>query len=408
VFAAIALLATSCVGRTDEALRVGAIYPLSGAQGPGGVDEHRGVLLAAELATADDVFPAPIEVESIDAAGPDAAPGAVARLHADGVRIVLGSYGSTLSARVAQETASRGMLFWETGAVGMLPPDAGQGSLTFRVAPAGAVLGGNAIAFVADRLAGELGLRASELRYSVVFVDDAYGRSVAEGALAQLEARGLTVAGRFGYDFRTVDADRLARRLAAARTDVLFASSYLADAVELRRALVAHDVPLVAGIGTSSSYCMPEFGDLLGADAVGLFASDKPAAAPLDRAGLSADAARLLDRANTAYRERWDEDMSPAALAGFAAAWALFAEVLPLAPGASPDEVADAARRVSLPRGALPNGSGLRFGPAGGALAGENVAAASVIWQWVAPGRAEVVWPPAFATHDVSTLAPAT
>jgi branched-chain amino acid transport system substrate-binding protein len=387
---------------------VGAIYPLSGAQGPGGVDEHRGVLLAAELATADGVAPAPIEVESIDAAGPDAAPEAVARLHADGVRLVLGSYGSTLSARVARETAARGMLFWETGAVGMLPPDAGQGSFTFRVAPAGAVLGSNAISFVADRLAGALGVRAEDLRYTVVFVDDAYGRSVAGGALEELEARGLRIAGRFGYDFRTVDPDAIARRIAAVRTDVLFASSYLSDAVDLRRALVDRDVPLVAGIGTSSSYCMPEFGDLLGADAVGLFASDKPAAAPLDRTGLTPEAARLLDRANEEYRERWGEDMSPAALAGFSAAWALFAEVLPEASGYAPAAVADAARGLSLPQGSLPNGSGLRFGPEDGALAGENVAAASVIWQWMAPGRAEVVWPPAFATHDVSTVPPAT
>jgi hypothetical protein len=46
----------------------------------------------------------------------------------------------------------------------------------------------------------------------------------------------------------------------------------------------------------------------------------------------------------------------------------------------------------------LPNGSGLRFGAQGTAQAGDNLEAASVIWEWVRPGEAAVIWPKAFAT----------
>ena len=67
---------------------------------------------------------------------------------------------------------------------------------------------------------------------------------------------------------------------------MLFASAYVDDGVAVRRALVRQHVPLLAAIGSSSSYCMPAFGRRLGADAVGLFASDKPDAGVLDPASL--------------------------------------------------------------------------------------------------------------------------
>ena len=403
---AVALVVAGCTAQAQPAsFTVGAIYPLSGSQGPGGVDEHRGVLLAAELANADGgIDGRPIEVRSIDVGSADAAPAAIEQLHADGVDVVLGSYGSTISAPASLATAARHMLFWETGAVGTLPMGADSGALTFRVPPTGGTLGRNAIAFTADRLAQGLGRDPGSLRYAVSFVDDVYGRSVADGAKAELAARGLDLVGSVGYDLQTFDAGAVAARIARLRPDVLFVSAYLDDAVAMRRALVHRRVPLLASIGTSSSYCMPAFGATLGADAVGLFASDKPSANAIDPAGLAPEAAALLARADTAYRERYDESMSPAGLAGFSAAWALFHDVLPASAALTPDGIADAALGQDLPRGSLPNGSGLRFGRPGEPGAGDNLQAASVIWEWVHPGHAEVVWPPEFATTRIRPM----
>jgi branched-chain amino acid transport system substrate-binding protein len=405
---AAALGLASCTpssGDGADAIRIGALYPLSGSQGPGGVDEFRGVRLAADLANLEGgAAGRPIELVALDVPAADAAPGAVAALRDGGVRLVIGSYGSTISSVIARSTAASEMLFWETGAVGMLPADARRGELTFRMPPTGGVLGRNAIAFVADRLAGELGRPADGLRYGVASVDDVYGRSVAAGALAELRERGLRVVGRFRYDARTVDMRSLARAIRARRVDVLFVSAYLEDGVAMREALVDERVPLVAAIGTSSSYCMPEFGEALGPDAVGLFASDKPDAGAIDPDGLAPAAADVLSRADGAYRERWGAGMSPAALAGFSAAWALFREVLPAAGTDDPWDVATAANAADLPDGSLPNGSGLRFGAPGSREAGDNVRAAGVIWEWIRPGEHVVVWPPAFATHDVVAL----
>ena len=407
--AAVAL--PSCTSDTGgDPIRVGAIYPLSGSQGQGGIDEHRGALLAAELVNAEGgVGGRPIEIVSTDVPAAEAAPGAVEGFAADGIDVVLGSYGSTISAPASETAATNDMLFWETGAVGTLTDRSELGVSTFRMPPTGAVLGRNAIEFVHGPLAETFGRSAPELRYAVSFVDDVYGRSVADGAMQAARELGLDIVGTFGYDVATANYDALARRIDRSSADVLFVSAYLADAIALRRALVRNDVDLLASIGTSSSYCMPEFGATLGADAVGLFASDKPSGASIDPSALRAEGADLLERARAAYDARWHEDMSPAALAGFSAAWALFAEVMPAAGGSangvlSPDAIADAALATELPMGSLPNGSGLRFGDPGTATAGDNVAAAAVIWEWLEPGSAMVVWPPGLATHKVQLL----
>ena len=402
------LVAVACTSTPEitSPLRIGAVYPLSGTQGSGGVDEFQGVQLAVQLANAEGgVDGRPVELVPIDVPSGDAAPEAIERLDADGVRLVLGSYGSTISAPAAVEATARGLLFWETGAVGEMSGD-GPGRLVFRVAPSGAVLGRSAIAFIADQYAPLIGKDPADLRFAITLVDDAYGRAVAQGAIDELEARGLTIAGEFAYDPRHVDMTDLVRRLGASHPDVLFASAYLDDAIAMRREMVLQGVDVLAGIGTSSSYCMPAFGERLGKDAVGLFASDKPDSDALDVRGLTPDGRALLERAQVAYRERFGGMMSAAVLAGFSGAWALLHEVLPKAAEPTPAAIADAALRIDLPEGSLPNGSGLKFGPPGTATAGANVRAESVIWQWTDPGVRWVVWPERYATYSIEAIDP--
>jgi branched-chain amino acid transport system substrate-binding protein len=397
------LVLAGCSG-PNEPIRVGAVYPLTGSEDEGGVDELRGVQLAAELVNEDGgVGGRPIRVVPIDVPAADAAPGAIASLQDRGIDLVLGSYGSTISAPAAQAAAARKMLFWETGAVGDMSGQ-GAGRFVFRVSPTGAVLGRSAISFVADRLAPMLHRDAGSLRFAVANVNDAYGRSVARGAVDELRRRGLDVVGTFPYDAYRLDAVRLVRRMRATRPDVVFVSAYLQDGVAIRRQTVRQGLDLVASIGTSSSYCLPMFGERLGTDALGLFASDKPDAGLLNAEGLTPSARRLLARASDAYERAHDEEMEAPALSGFAAAWALFHDVLPRAEAFDATAVGTAARSVHIPEGGLPNGSGLSFGAPASSDAGANLRAASVIWEWVRVGERAVVWPPRFATSEIQPI----
>jgi branched-chain amino acid transport system substrate-binding protein len=402
----VATLATACgeASRSGSAIKVGAVYPLSGSQGPGGISEFRGVRLAVDLTNADGGLRGrAIQLVPVDVPSADAAPAAVDGLSRRGVRFVLGSYGSTISNPAADAAVRHGMLFWETGEVGqMLGP--GRGDLVFRVAPSGAVLGGSAISFVADQLLPRMHRSPRSLRFAVANVDDVYGSWVAAGAVEEIHRLGLTFAGQVRYDAHGFDPVATVRRIAALRPDVLFVSAYVEDGVALRRAMVSQHLRLVANIGSSSSYCMPAFGEALGSDAVGLFASDKPDADAIATTGLRPSVRTLLARADAGYRARYRRHMDAAALAGFSAAWALFHDVMPHAATLTPQAIASAARAVRLPQGSLPNGSGLRFGAAGTPTAGSNLLASSVIWEWTSPDWRGVVWPPRFATEPLRVI----
>jgi ABC-type branched-subunit amino acid transport system substrate-binding protein len=369
----------------------------------GGTQELRGVRLAEQWVNAHGgIHDAHVRLAEADASRAEAVPAEMQDLEAQGATVVLGSHGSAISAAAADVAKQDRVSFWETGAVGQVDSGTPAGRNFFRLAPMGANLGQAAISFVRDELAPKLPRPA--IRYGVVYVDDAYGRAVAGGAMDEIKRSNLDFVGSFPYSGTDQDFTGLAHQVAAAKPDVLFAAAYLDDGVGVRRALVAAHVPLVASIGTSSSYCHPAFGDALGQDAVGLFASDKPDAADVRPSALRPEGRRALAWAKSRYESRWHEDMTAPALSGFSNAYALLVHVLPQAKDLRPASVAAAALRVKLPEGTLANGGGLDLAPPGAPDAGANHRSAGVIWEWVAPKTRAVVWPPAFATHPIVAL----
>ena len=438
--AAAALALSACGGSANppknaasSAIEVGAVYPLSGPQGSGGTAEERGAALAADYVNQHGgVNGRPIRLDVIDVPTAESVPLAMAELKHRNVQIVVGTHGSTMSAVAAQQAQQLHQLVWETGAVGNLGmgnasasngndgwsssgsdsdwstpntgpnPVTGMGRSFFRMSPQGSSLGRAGIDFVLRQLAPHLP-GGPGLRVAVAYVEDAYGESVAQGVVDQVRADHVTLAGVFPYPEYGADFAKLAGEIKRSGANVLYASSYLADGEALRRETIAQQVPLVASVGTSSSYCLPAFGDQLQGAAVGLFASDKAAAYSINPAGLLAEGRSTLAWVQAQWAKQYREPLDAYATSGFANAYALFAHVLPAASSLTANAVATAATRVKLQVGSLADGSGMNF-RVGGSEAGENQAAASVIWEWVAPGKEVVVWPPAFATQPVQVL----
>ncbi|MBV8387540.1 MAG: ABC transporter substrate-binding protein [Acidimicrobiia bacterium] len=406
IVAVVAVVGTALAacGDSSKTITIGALYPRTGSQGSGGTNEFRGVELAADWANDASVAKGTkIKLASVDAARAEQVPDAMDALARRGASIVIGSHGSAISAAAAREATVKKLAFFETGAVGQTAPEDSNGTNFFRMAPMGANLGRSAIDFVQDQLASKLPTRGP-LRYGVAYVDDPYGRAVAQGALDTIKERGLDLVGSFAYDANAKDFSPVAARIAAAHPDVLFSAAYVDDGVAVRKALVAAHTPLLAAIGTSSSYCMQAFGNALGPDAVGLFASDKPDAADVNASALTPEGRRMLDWASKRYQSIWHQPMDAAALSGFSNAYALFVHVLPQAGKLSVPDVAKAALAVKLPQGSLANGGGLDLAPPGAVDAGGNRRAAGVIEEWIAPGKKATVWPPAFAEHPVEAL----
>jgi branched-chain amino acid transport system substrate-binding protein len=393
------IIGASC-GQTQQSqnheLVLGAIYPLSGPQAPGGQQELAGVNAALRLAESTGGLKGPVRLQVIDAVTPEGASAAVDRLVNDyHVPAILGTYGSTLSAAASARAEQLKTIYWETGAVA--DPITAQRQYVFRTVATGSSLGRMAVAFTHDVLLPRLRLSAS--RAVIVHVNDIYGQSVGGGELALATQLGVQVVDTISYDPRAYDADAIAARVGADHPDFLWDVSYLDDGIAIWQAVLRHRVALKAAIGTSSAFCMPDFSARLGSGSVGVYAADKPDA-EISLAALSASGQALLGAARRVYaQDNGGATMEIPAVAGFVGAWTLFHDVLGNVSGpVAPDAIRSSALAVDVPVGDSINGGGVHFGPAGSLDEGQNIRAAAVVGQWQAVGVMKVVFPPAYAT----------
>jgi len=365
-------------------LVLGAIYPLSGPQAPGGKEELAGVEAALRVSHAD------VRLQVIDATTPQAASAAVDTLVRDyHVPAILGTYGSTLSAAASSRAEELKTVYWETGAVA--DPITAHQHYVFRTVATGSSLGRMAVTFTHDVLLPQYALAAP--RAVVVRVNDIYGRSVGGGEQDLAQAMGINVVDVIEYDPNAYDTSVIAARLAEDRPDFLWDVSYLDDGVAIWNAVLKNHIPLRGAIGTSSAFCMPAFSQRVGQGSVGVYAADKPdgdvAIGALSPAGQA-----LLAQAKAAY----GGPMEIPAVAGFVGGWTFFHDVLPKVGGSmSADSIRVAALKVDVPIGDSINGGGVKFSGAGTLDEGQNTRAAAVVGQWQAVGVMKVVYPPAYA-----------
>ena len=443
---AIALFTAGLVGcglasPSGDVIRIGAVFPLSSNAAALAGPELAGVRIAADLVNADGgVGGRRIELEVRDLRARADADAVMSDLRARGVELVIGAYSSELSIAASEAAARAGLLYWEAGAVadrltaGGLP-------MVFRVGASGANLGANSSAFAASELASRLGKATSELRVAIAVAEDEYASAVADAAEETAAERGMPVVLRRSYNLHVPDWPSVMADLAAARPDVIILASHIPDGIAFRQAMLTAGLKVGALIGSTMAECDPDFAGVLGPDAVGIFASDRPTAG-FQAAALGDEAAAAYARFAPAWAavaaesggagdapgggDRYDDDESDytihgpdseataeeseEALAGFTAAWALFRHVLPAVAADAGDAddalafdaetVAAVARAIDLPEGSLPNGAGLRFSSDPARL-GQNELAAAVIWQWTAVRTYEFVWPPTYKTAEI-------
>jgi branched-chain amino acid transport system substrate-binding protein len=371
-----------------ESIKVGAVFPLSGPQAPLAKQEYAGVQIARDLVNADGgVAGAPIALITRELTTEADAAGRVQELKAQGVQAILGSYSSSLSIPVSAEAQSRGLLYWEAGAVADQLTGRGY-PLVFRVGATGQNLGTMASHFAATVVAPRLNMSAWSLRMAIVHNLDGYPTSVASAVAQQAATEGIQVVANVVYDAHGPDW--------TAKPNILVLSSYIADGVDFRRAMLRNGLHVDAFIGSTMAQCVPDFGAMLGADAIGVFAADRPPHG-FNPSALNDTGRAVYARFATAYRREFGSDPSEESLAGFSAAWTLFHYVMPRAPDLGAGGMAAAARSLDLPDGTLANGAGVKFAATPEAM-GQNTRAASVIWQWQGVRHSVTVYPPVFAT----------
>src|SRR6184192_866358 len=367
-------------------LKVGALFPLTGTQAPLAKQEYAGVQIARDLVNADGgVDGVPIELVTKDLTAESDAAGRVQELNAEGVHSILGSYSSSLSIPVSAAAQSRGLLYWEAGAVADQLTGRGY-PLVFRVGATGTNLGEMSSHFAAQVLAPRLNLPPRGLRMAIVHNVDGYPTSVATAV----------------YDAHAPDWASVLQQVRSSQPNILVLASYIVDGVDFRRAMLKSGLHVDAFIGSTMAQCVPDFGAMLGADAIGVFASDRPPQG-FNPEALNDSGKAIYARFAAAYRNEFGTDPTEESLAGFSAAWTLFHYVMPKAHDLGAASMAAAARGLDLPNGTLANGAGLKFATTAGAM-GQNTRAAAVIWQWQGIRHSVTVYPPVYATGTVGFI----
>src|SRR3989441_6663013 len=117
--------------------------------------------------------------------------------------------------------------------------------------------------------------------------------------------------------------------------------------------------------------CVPDFGAMLGADAIGVFASARPEHG-FNPSALNDTGRQIYTRFATAYRREFGSDPTEESLAGFSAGWTLFHDVMPRSHDLDATDLAAVARSLDLPDGTLANGAGVKFATSAQAM-GQNL-----------------------------------
>jgi branched-chain amino acid transport system substrate-binding protein len=384
-------------------IRIGVVLPLSGPTAALAGQELTGIEIAADLANGDGgIDGRSIVLDVRDLPDRSQAQPTVDSLRDAGAVAILGAYASSLSIDVSAATDRAGLVYWESGAVADQLTGRGLPHV-FRVGADGAQLGTNSATFAARELAPRLGTAVGRLRITIVAARDPYADSVADAAERTLRAEGARLAARIPYDLLRPDWPGVLERLVASRPDVVILASHIEDGKAFRRAMLAAGVRVGALIGSTMAQCIPDFGNDLGADAIGVFASDRPPSY-FNPAALRPDARAVYDGFAAVWRQRTGGEPTEEGISGFTAAWTLIHDALPAASRlgrVDPDSIATAARALDLPDGSLPNGAGLRFSNEPGRL-GQNERSAAVIWQWQDVGRSVTVWPPVLASGSIA------
>lgn len=140
----------------------------------------------------------------------------------------------------------------------------------FRIPPPASEVGGSQMSYAVD-VANSVGKPLK--RVAIIYENDAYGTSQAEGLQKQAKALGLDVVLFQGYSKAITNATPLVQKIGDAKPDALFPVSYLSDGVQIIRGLKSSgvNVPVFAGVG---GFVEPDFESSLGSLVNGVFTAD--------------------------------------------------------------------------------------------------------------------------------------
>jgi branched-chain amino acid transport system substrate-binding protein len=329
-----------------------------------------------------------------DAVDPTAAASEANRLITrDGVKIITGTYSSTLCGAASEAAARHNVIYWESSCVD--PRFNKRGLKTvFRTEIDGTGFGWYNIEFIAKHLAPRFNLKPNQIKVAFLSEDSSYGQGVTEAARQRAKEFGMQEVALEYYAFAsTNDFSPIIAKFKQLQPDVVHHIARSNDAVLFWRQSREQNFLFKALVHAGATgYGSPDFGKALGAEGNGPFVLAEPGPG-LRTEAFRPEAQKLEREFGDAVKKRTGaEPLASHRLAG-AGLW-LLKLVLDHAKSDDLDKFRSAVMSLDLPVGSTLNGWGVKFGE-NGQNANERVQHYMLQWQ---DGQLNTVWPEQFST----------
>ena len=331
-----------------------------------------------------------------DAPDPTAAASEATRLATrENVKIITGTFSSTLCGAASEAAARQNVIYWETSCVDPRLTRRGLKSV-YRTEIDGTGFGWYNVEFIAKHLAHRLGKKPNELRVAYLSEDSSYGQSVTETARQRAKQEfGMQEVSAEYYTFTTNDLTPVILKLKNANPDVLHHIARNQDAILFWRQAREQNFQVKAVVHAGATgYGSPDFGKAFGNDANGPFALLEPAPGFLIEK-MRPEGQRIERAFREGVKAKTGSDVPAGGhqLSG-GGLWVLKL-ALDAAKTDDPDKFRAAVMAMDLPVGSGINGWGVKFDETG---QNSNARVQHYMLQWQG-GQLVTVWPEEFTTQ---------
>ncbi|MBM3217651.1 MAG: hypothetical protein FJZ38_03045 [Candidatus Rokubacteria bacterium] len=331
-----------------------------------------------------------------DGPDPTAATSEATRLATrEGVKIITGTFSSTLCGAASEAASRQNVIYWETSCVDPRFTRRGLKNV-FRTEIDGTGFGWYNIEFIAKHLSHRLGKKPNELRIAYLSEDSSYGQSVTESARqrAKQEFGMQEVAAPEYYTFTTNDLTPIILKLKNANPDILHHIARDQDAILFWRQAREQNFQVKAVVHAGATgYGNPGFGKAFGNDANGPFALLEPGPG-LILEKLRPEGQRIERAFRDAVKAKTGSDITGDHQLAGGGLWVLKL-VLDAAKTDELEKFRSAVMSLDLPVGSAVNGWGVKFDETG---QNSNARVQHYMLQWQ-NGQLVTVWPEEFTTH---------
>lgn len=379
-----------------QPLRIGALYPVSGALALLGDESWRGAEIARQMRNQKGgVAGKQVEFMKVDIPDVNAAKSEAERLiNREGLKLLTGTYSSSLCLAASEVAARAGIIYFEQGGISDLITARGYKTL-LRTCPKAQYFSRSQVRFARDWVGPQINKKANEIRLALVHEDSAYGSSISKNVEAEAKAAGVPLVSVIPYNAQAVDLSSVILKLKSDKPDVVIGVSYANDAILLGRQAKELGLDIKAFIGTGGGHSLRSFQEALGSAAEGVLNVD------FTQYEVNTQFTPGLKEFVEMYRKLFNEaPRSGHSMANFTGTNVLFDLLEKTGGNMEAAKFRQTAAAFELKTGSTASGWGVKFDDGG-----QNTLADPFVMEWKG-GKLVTVWPEGAAVSKPTLIRP--